>query len=280
MAEQMTYFITGGAGGIGRYIVDGLLARGDRVYAADLNVEALRACAKESRWPEDRVRLDALDVRSHDAWREVFGRAVEAFGRIDVCMNIAGVLLPDWGHEATDDDINLQIDANLKGVIWGTQTAAVHMLENGAGHIVNIASVAGVAAIPGMSAYSASKFGVRGYSLAVNQEFRPRGVAVTTVCPDTVKTPLLGPSMTNEAGALLFSGSRLLTVEEVGRVVFERVLPDRPIEVVFPWKRAWLCRLANLFPSFTTVLLPGLRKKGLKNQQATRQSISTGRSTK
>ncbi|HRK36124.1 MAG TPA: SDR family oxidoreductase, partial [Candidatus Hydrogenedentes bacterium] len=182
-----TYFITGCASGIAQHVADRLIAKGARVYATDINLEAMAAHAKEKGWPEDRVYLDSLDVRKLDAWEVSFAKAVQAFGKIDVCMNVAGVMLGGWIHEQPAKEIDMQIDINLKGVIWGTQVAARHMIENKSGHIVNIASLAGIAPIPGIAAYVASKHGVRGFTLAIANELKSYGISTTVVCPDAIK---------------------------------------------------------------------------------------------
>ncbi|MFA6240842.1 MAG: SDR family oxidoreductase [Candidatus Hydrogenedentales bacterium] len=268
------YFMTGCASGIGRHVADLLLARGERVYATDVNVDAMTEYALKTGWPKERVRMDKLDVRNVEAWDEVFGRAVEQFGKIDVCMNIAGIMLSGYCHEQPAKEIDLQIDINLKGVIWGTQTAARHMIQNKSGHIINIASMAGIASIPGLSVYTATKHGVRGFSLAASYDLKGYGIAVTAVCPDAIDTPLLEQSSKTEAGAMVFSGSRLLTLEEIGDLIVNRVLVNRPIEVAVPFSRAVLSKVANLFPALGGTVLPALTKKGRTHQGEHASKIS------
>lgn len=261
-----TYFMTGCASGIALHVAERLIANGARVYAADVNHDALALHAREKNWPSDRVKIDALDVRKLEAWEEVFQRAVDAFGTIDVCMNIAGVMLGGWIEEQPAKEIDLQIDVNLKGVIWGTQVAARHMIPNKRGHIVNIASLAGIAPIPGIAAYVASKHGVRGFTLAVANEFKRHGIDVTVVCPDAIRTPLVEQCARVDAGAMVFSGDRLLTLEEIGEVIMTRVLQQKKLEVAVPFKRAWLSRISAMFPGLGGSVLPGLIKKGREHQ--------------
>ena len=153
----------------------------------------------------------------------------------------------------------------------GTQTAARQMVRQGSGHIVNISSMAGIAPIPGIASYTASKFAVRGFSLAVAHELRPHGVSVSCVCPDAVETPMLELQMSHAAAALTFTAKRFLTVEDVGRAVFDHVLPRRPLEVTLPRRRGWLAKLTSLWPSTTGWLLPSLTKDSLKRQEAYRR---------
>lgn len=262
-----TYFLTGCASGIGRHLADRLIDQGASICAADIDAGALEEYAQRKDWPRDRVMLATLDVRDPDAWERRFSEAVELLGRIQVCMNIAGILKSSWMHETSLNDTNGQIDINTKGVIFGTQVASRHMISMGGGHIVNIASMAGIAPIPGLAVYTASKFAVRGFSLAAAAELRRYNVAVTTVCPDSVNTPLLDLPAENEAAAIIFSGDRLLTVEEVGDAILNQVLVKRPVEIALPWNRTWLAKLGSLFPQFTFPLVPRLQKKGHRAHQ-------------
>jgi 3-oxoacyl-[acyl-carrier protein] reductase len=261
-ANPQTFFVTGCASGIGRHVADRLAREGRRLMAADVNFEVLQAHAAAAGWPEDRVFLARLDVRDPDAWERVFADAVARLGHVDVCLNIAGVLKSSWMYETSLEDIHTQLDVNTKGVIFGTQVAARHMIARAEGHIVNLSSMAGIAPIPGLAVYTASKFAVRGFSLAAAIELRTQNVAVTTLCPDGVNTPLLDLPPENEAAAMIFSGRRLFEVEEIGAVIFDKIIPHRPLEVILPRSRSVLAKLSSLFPRLTAPIVPRLQKKG------------------
>ena len=118
-------------------------------------------------------------------------RAEEAWGEIDVVMNIAGVIRPGEIRSIQAEDVDYHFDINVKGLIFGTRAAAQRMIPRGRGHIINVASLASMAPIPGLGLYSASKYAVRGFSLSAAEELRHHGIAVTTVCPDAVDTPMV-----------------------------------------------------------------------------------------
>jgi 3-oxoacyl-[acyl-carrier protein] reductase len=261
------FFLTGCASGIGRHLAGALLAEGHRVWATDLDLAALSAHA-DARWPADRARVAALDVRDAAAWSRVFAEAVADMGGVDVLMNVAGYLRPGFVGEFTAEAVHLHFDVNTKGVVFGTHTAARHMLARGEGHIVNIASLAGLAPIPGIGLYSASKFAVRAFSLAAAQELAPRGVAVTVVCPDAVQTPMLDLQVDCREAALTFSGPRILSVDDVAAAILGRVLPDRPLELHLPRSRALLARVADLFPRAAMWIRPHLDRRGRARQRA------------
>lgn len=264
MTTQTRFFLTGCASGIGRHLADVLLSRGHTVFATDLDEPALRAHP----WPADRVHLARLDVRDDAAWSRVFADAVRTMGAVDVLINIAGYLLPGYVGDFDADAVHRHLDVNTKGVVFGTSVAARHMLGRGQGHIINIASLAALAPIPGISLYSASKYAVRAFSLAAAQELRTRGVAVTVICPDAVQTPMLDLQVGYREAALTFSGPRVLTVDEIADAVVHRALPGRPLEIHLPRSRALLARLADLFPRTAMALQPLLDRKGRARQRA------------
>jgi 3-oxoacyl-[acyl-carrier protein] reductase len=257
------FFITGAASGIGRHLALALLKQGARVLVTDINYQAL----VDTFGDNPGAILKELDVRSPEAWQGAVDLAVENWGKVDILMNIAGYLLPGYINEVTPEQVDRHIDINTKGVIFGTQAAVKQMLWQGFGHIINIASLAGIAAVPGISLYSASKFAVRGFSLAVAEELKPKGIYVTVVCPDAVKTPMLNLQAGFEQAALTFSGSEFLTVEDIEEVILNTVLVKRPQEVVLPFSRGMMAKFANIFPGLAARIAPVLKNKGLKKQK-------------
>lgn len=264
------FFLTGSASGIGRHLADVLLAAGHEVFATDLDDAALRAHAAASGWPADRAHTRRLDVTDASAWAVVFAEAERVMGRVDVLINVAGYLLPGYVGDFDAGAVHRHFDVNTKGVVFGTHTAARHMLARRDGHIINIASLAALAPIAGISLYSASKYAVRGFSLAAAQELRPRGVAVTVVCPDAVQTPMLDLQLDYREAAMTFSGDKILTVEDIAEAIVHRALPRRPLELYLPRSRALLARIADLFPAASLWLRPLLDRKGRARQAAMR----------
>ncbi|MFT5431769.1 MAG: NADP-dependent 3-hydroxy acid dehydrogenase YdfG, partial [Myxococcota bacterium] len=242
------FFLTGSASGIGRHLTTQLLAQGHRVTASDIDLEGLSSVAAKEGWDKDRLRIVGLDVRDGVGWERALTAASETYGGLDVVMNIAGYLKPGYTHEFDPADIDRHFDINCKGVIHGTHAAAKLMVRQGRGHIINIASMAALAPIPGLPLYSASKYAVRAFSLAAAEELRPLGVAVTVVCPDAVATPMLDLQKDYAEAALTFSGSRVLTVQDIADVILGRILTKRPVEVAIPASRALLAKAANNFP--------------------------------
>ncbi len=267
-AVSRTFFLTGCASGIGRHVAGRLISEGHNIFAADINFEAMVEHARRHGWPEDRVRLHRLDVRDPESWAEAMAEAERSFGKIDVLMNIAGYMLAGWALEAAPETIDRHLDINVKGVIYGTQTAARHMIAHGGGHIINMASMSALAPIPGIAIYSASKYAVRAFSLAAAQELRPHNIYVTAISPDAVQTPLLDPQKDLEAAAIVFSSPKLLTVEQIAGAILDRALPRKPLEIIIPAHRGWMAHVTNIFPRLTFVLGPIYRRRGSKYRQA------------
>lgn len=267
-ARRRTFFLTGCASGIGRHLADRLAREGHQVMATDIREEALAEAARASAWPSERCRWRRLDVRDPLDWSAAVEEAVAAFGSIDVLMNIAGYMQSEWIRESTAETVDRHVDINLKGVIHGTRVAANQMARQGQGHIINIASLSGVAPIPGIAVYSATKFACRAFSLAAAMELRAQGIFVTAVSPDAVETPLLAPQKGVDAAAILFSSPHLLTVEEIADLILGKVLRQRPLEVQIPRHRGWLAHLTNLFPAAGFALGPFFRRVGGRRQAA------------
>jgi 3-oxoacyl-[acyl-carrier protein] reductase len=262
--ESKVAIVTGAASGIGRHWGSVLAARPDefRLVLADANEEGLRA-AFETR---EGLVLRAFDVREPAEWRAVTDETVARFGRIDYLFNVAGGGRPGFLLDVPMQAVDTIVDVNLKGPVFGMKAVAPVMVRQAAGHIVNVASLAGVSPTPGNEIYSAAKFGLRAISLASAIRLRPMGVFVTAVCPDLVATPALARQLDLEAQdvALIHSGPHPLRVEDIERAFF-RAMRDRPLELMVPGWRGWLAKANNLFPPLMTHLYGPLLRRGLRH---------------
>ena len=265
--EKPVALITGAAGGIGHCLATDLAKRDFCLMLTDLETTAL-----EERWgSEKQIAVAALDVRDGNNWRQVLDETEKRFGPLDYLFNVAGFLKPGYVLESSEEDMRKHLEINALGAMLGTKYAAESMSARGRGHIVNISSLAGVAPIPGIGLYSASKFALRGFSLAAAQELESYGIAVTVVCPDAVQTPMLDLQVDYDEAALTFSGSKKpLSPQAIAVVIIGRVLKSRPLEVQIPMGRGLLARIGNAFPALTGILGNSLKKKGMKRLQQIR----------
>jgi 3-oxoacyl-[acyl-carrier protein] reductase len=262
------HLITGAASGFGFALSRALLARGDAVTACDINLapmEQLRAFASAPA----QLSIRQLDVRDPAQWEQTMQAAAQLRPRIDTVMNVAGVLRPDFIADIQSPDIDLTFDVNTKGAIHGAQAAFRVMRtqsdENGRGHIINLASMAGIAPVPGMSIYTASKFALRGYSLAIAHELKQYGISVTVVCPSGADTPMVEPYRHKDKAALIFIAP-LLTIDQVVHAIVDRALASRPVEITLPRGRGLLAKIAGNFPGVANLLAGSMTRTGLRNQ--------------
>ncbi|PNR95960.1 3-oxoacyl-[acyl-carrier-protein] reductase [Petrotoga sp. 9PWA.NaAc.5.4] len=182
--------VTGGARGIGRSIVEKFSDEGaEVVFAIDMNKELLDQLDKETK---KNIRGYQLDVTNRADIQEFVNNVKEEFGRIDVLVNNAGITRDALLQKMSEEDWNLVIDVNLKGVFNMTQFVSNLMLENGKGSIVNISSIVGERGNIGQTNYSASKGGVISMTYTWAKELARKGanIRVNAIAPGFIKTPM------------------------------------------------------------------------------------------
>jgi len=184
--------ITGAASGIGRALASALVTRGDTVVAADVDGDgAERAAAELARHRPGAATPAVVDVRDAGAVQALVDQTCERYGRLDVMVNNAGIGIGGDVRELLLAHWDRVIDVNLRGVVHGVHAAYPVMVEQGSGHIVNTASLAGLLPSPGLTPYAMTKHAVVGLSLSLRLEAAANGVRVTAVCPGVVDTPIL-----------------------------------------------------------------------------------------
>ena len=217
-----TAIITGGARGMGAATARLFAAEGARVVISDvLDTEGEALAAQIG--PAALFRHH--DVSDENDWRRVLADSVAAFGGVNVLVNNAGVLLMRGLLDTSRQDFERVLGINLVGTFLGIRTVAPKIIESGGGSIINISSIDGLKGSNATSAYSASKWGVRGLTKVAAMELGPRGVRVNSVHPGGIATPMTArPGQTPEAEAAtrrFYKGvpiGRVGQPEEVARV--------------------------------------------------------------
>ncbi|CAM3455243.1 short chain dehydrogenase [Psychrobacter glaciei] len=218
--------ITGGASGIGAASALLLASRGAKVVIGDMAEEMGTAVAKQGQDAGNSIVFKKVDVTSGDEVRALFTFAMETLGGLDVVVNNAGIdHQPAPMHELSDDDFDRNIAVNLKGV-WHCMRAAVTcMAANGGGHVINVASIAGLRSAPLLSAYSAAKHGVMGLTKSAAHEYARVNIRFNAVCPSFIDTPMVQNTMAKmgeRAQKATINASplrRLGTVDEVSGAI-------------------------------------------------------------
>ncbi|MBU43394.1 MAG: 3-ketoacyl-ACP reductase [Spirochaetaceae bacterium] len=270
--SSLSIFMTGAAGGVGRVLARELLEAGHRLMVTDRDLKQLKSFYAEAAEAfGDALSLQRMDVTSYSSWKKALESFAKKSGSLDVVLNIAGLLKPGYSYAVDGAAIDMHMDVNAKGTMYGIAVASSIMKDQGHGHIISISSLAGVAPIPGISLYSASKFAVRGYSLAVAQEMAEHNVQLTVLCPDAIRTPMLDLQKDYEEAALTFSGSRFLTPDDVSTEIQNLIVQGQqgkaPVEKTLPGSRGLLAKIASFAPATNMRIAGMLRKKGLKKQR-------------
>jgi D-threitol dehydrogenase (NAD+) len=179
--------VTGGASGIGAAIVDTFVAKGARVAVVDLDGDAAAKKAAEHGGLASGYGCDVTDPSAVDA---AVDAVLAEYGHIDILVNSAGVAILAPAEDLTVSAFDTTISVNLKGTFLVCQAVGRHLLAQGSGKIINLASQAASVALDQHVAYCASKFAVVGLSKVLASEWAGRGVTVNTVSPTVVLTEL------------------------------------------------------------------------------------------
>ncbi len=181
--------VTGGASGIGRALAEALAGRGATVVLGDLQAELAEEVASGIRSRGGAATATELDVADYSAVERLVRAAAENHGRLDYIFNNAGIGISGGIDLYQLEDWYRVLDVNLRGVVHGVHAAYPVMCEQGFGHIVNTASMAGLITTPMMVSYIATKHAVVGLSTALRIEAKAKGVNVSVLCPPASSAP-------------------------------------------------------------------------------------------
>jgi NAD(P)-dependent dehydrogenase (short-subunit alcohol dehydrogenase family) len=186
-----TWFITGTSRGFGREWALAALERGDRVAGTARDPSSLDDLKEKY---GEAVLPMALDVTDRSAVFDAVRQAHEHFGRLDIVVNNAGYGQFGMVEELTEKDARDQIETNLFGALWVTQAALPFLREQRSGHFLQVSSIGGISAFPGIGMYHASKWGLEGISQALAGEVKDFGIKVTLIEPGGFSTDWGGAS--------------------------------------------------------------------------------------
>jgi NAD(P)-dependent dehydrogenase (short-subunit alcohol dehydrogenase family) len=247
--------ITGASSGVGAAAARAFAKSGATVVLAARSTAKLQKLAQA---------LDGLavrtDVRRVDDLRALVAKTVKAYGRIDVLVNNAAANARGAFDTLDPGAIATVIDTNLKAPMLLTRFALPH-LRKSKGVVVNVASIAGHVPLPGEAPYCASKWGLRGFTFAVNQELRAAGVAACVVSPGPIATPFVLDDL-DHVPDLVFS-QPILSAEEVAEAIVA-CSRDRQTERALPLSTLRLAQLIGFAPWLQEILRPALEARGAK----------------
>lgn len=254
--------VTGAAMGMGKHVSQLLLAQGCRLILVDINREALIQTTAELSGSGECFSY-CCDISNREEIRRLVEGVLRDVGPVSILVNNAGIVKAGGLLDLEEEVIEKTIQVNLLSQFWMTRAFLPEMRKMKEGHIVNFASAGGLLALPNLSVYCASKFGVVGFSAAIRQEMKKNriNIGVTMVCPNTVDTGMFD-------GSKMVAGTKLLSSEKVAQQVIKGIqknkpivaVPSLPVKVVTPLVKAllpvnamdWLNRVLGMWDANDT----------------------------
>jgi short-subunit dehydrogenase len=253
--DKQVMIITGASSGIGAETARRMARDGLRLTLAARRAERLQGVAKEVEQLGGEALIVQTDVTRDEDLQRMFDATLERWGRVDVLLNNAGVGQGKPLVEKTEAEIRANINVNLIGVIESSRLVLPIMLRQGAGHIINLSSLSGLVASPGVTIYCATKFGVVGFSDALRRELHGSGVHVSMFCPGFTPSeidPVLQAHVEGRPDAPYVPG--LMPTSYVADQIARLVYHPRRLTII-PRSWGYLSTIAYLFPKLADVLI-------------------------
>ena len=248
--EGKVALITGGSKGIGRATALAFAREGAKVVIADIAVEKCADTAKKITDDGGEAHCIETDVSKTNQVRALIDEIVTLYGRLDYAFNNAGIEGKQAPTvESTEDNWDLVIDINLKGVWLCLKYEIAQMLRQGGGAIVNTSSVAGVIGYPNISAYTASKHGVLGLTKTAALEYAKNNIRVNAVCPGVIRTAMIERFTSNDPQA----EKQMAESAPMGRMGTPEEIADAVV---------WLCSDEASFVTGHPLIIDGGRVAG------------------
>lgn len=257
-----TMMITGAAGGIGTAVVEHFLKRNYRLLLLDVDQQRLATIHAD----KPQIYRLAVDLAQPDCAAKICSYLEREGLKINVALLNAGIIIPKYLTASSEQEINLQLDVNLRSTILVAKAIAEHMQQHKIkGHIIATVSMAGIIALPGSALYSASKFALRGFLASLNMELKSQQIAVSGLYLSAVDTPLLRFEARNGGSALNFL-SRPLNPKTVARLL-ERLIARPKLELYAPYSESISARIGAAIPWILPYVFPLLLKLGEKGRR-------------
>jgi len=240
--NNKTVVITGASSGLGKATALAFARRGWQIAVADINQERGDEAVEEIKALGSQAFFQHCNVTKSEDIQALHDRCLEEWPQIDVLINNAGIVsalgaidkvpMVEWQRA---------MDINLMGVVRGCSIFARTFKEQGAGHIVNIASIAGLITIPGMGSYSASKAAVVSVSEMLRAELKHKNIGVTVVCPSLFRTNLSESLMNAKEGQQEVIDQQMekssMTAEDIAEKIVSAVKANQ--FMLLPHKTSW-----------------------------------------
>lgn len=225
--------ITGAGSGIGRALALDLARQGCQLALSDINAPGLQETVEQAKRHGVRVTQQVLDVADGQAMQEWAAQVIAEHGRVNLIFNNAGVAHAGTVEANELADYEWIMNINFWGVVHGTKAFLPHLRTSGAGHIINISSVFGIFAQPGMSAYNATKYAVRGFTESLRQELDLTncGVSASCVHPGGIKTNIARTARMNASMSQITGQSAEQSRQQFNDLLL-RTTPEKAAQII------------------------------------------------
>ncbi|MGB5256556.1 MAG: SDR family NAD(P)-dependent oxidoreductase [Woeseiaceae bacterium] len=258
--KDKTVIITGGSEGVGAATARLFAEAGANLMLVARGRKNLEAVAEELR-DKTKVEIFAMDVSDADACVDVFKKAQFEFGRVDVLVNNAGYHARGNVEAVDAAELAKMIDVNLRAPVVLSRIALPYLKESGGGVIINVGSLAGRTPIPGSATYSATKAGLRAFTMALAEEQRDSNIKVGLVSPGPIDTGFIMADVDKTAD-ITFS-QPMSTADDVAQCILD-LCGNHIREVAMPRMSGFLTTVSYLFPWVARQMRPALERKGQK----------------
>ncbi len=248
--ENKVFVVTGAGGGIGSELAYGLLQRGAKVVAVDLNEENLKLFETQVNSPN--LKIVALDITDEEAVHKLPDIVKETFDTVEGLINCAGIIQPFVKvKDLETKTIKKVMDVNFYGTLYMTQAFLPKLLERPEAHLVNVSSMGGFLPVPGQSVYGASKAAVKLLTEALYAELKGTNVHVSVVFPGATKTDITNNSGVDTPGDASNSDYPMLSAEEVATKILNGI-EKKKYQIFTGNDSRFMNILYRIYPKFAT----------------------------
>jgi short-subunit dehydrogenase len=261
--KDSVIIITGASEGIGKELAIEFAKQGSKIVLASRSIEKLEKVENELK--ENYINCEVIsvptDVSKNEDCINLIETTLEKFNKIDILINNAGIATYEYFYNTDNEEIKKIMDVNYWGIIYCTKAVLPYMMKNRKGKIVNISSFVGKRAIPGMLAYSSSKFAIQAIGEGLRSELRKYGIGVTTVCPTATKTELINNAISKR---VKFSANTGMSANRVAKETINAMLENKREHIIGIPEKIFLFS-NNFIPSFYDFVLSFLPKFMIKD---------------
>jgi NAD(P)-dependent dehydrogenase (short-subunit alcohol dehydrogenase family) len=260
--KDKVVIVTGGASGIGRELSKALGRGGAVVVTADINLNGAKKTVSEIKAEGGKATAAKLDVSKEAAFKKLVEKTAKDHKRLDMIFNNAGIIVVGDMRDIKMESFRRIVDVNLWGVINGSMSAYPLMVKQGFGHIVNIASVAGLVPYPTGVPYATTKHAIVGFSSSLRAEGKGLGVKVTVVCPGNIKSNIYKDGTIVKAGwedIMAQLPVEMMKTEKAVKKILSGVGKNKGI-IVFPLDAVVIWMLNRIKPALLNPILKKMVK--------------------